>query len=303
LISSSPPPPSHSDLHQQQQPQPPPSDASGPQHAIASAADAAAAAAEAAAAAADAIAGDSIAGVNVDSQDTADTFASAQAVMVKEIDATTAGALTAAPGGARAAVPEFILRTIDELRDSFGVGSSNEPLPASLRGGLSFEVWSQIHDANHHAYRGVKLTVLNWARQRRQHLPNGLVPCARDGCQGITRAVKYGHRHGGVLTGLRPDGMHDYVTGVERRCEHCGTSAYDYEVDVTSKLPFHLQEELSYQVSAATKGASMVMSRELAMLHQYSMTQGKETTRRRAGFEKKTINVTLFRCWIEFPRR
>jgi len=213
-----------------------------------------------------------------DSQDSQDTFVSASGVMVKEVGTSIDGALTLAAGGARAAIPSFIMAKLKAAREALGTGSSVEPLPELFRGEL-FTVVSvsmDSFDPQEHAYRGVKLTVLNWQRQRRRWLPEGRVPCARDGCTGHTEATKYGTGHGGVLTVLRTDGMHDYVTGVERRCRQCGTAAYDYDVSVTSKLPCFLQEELAFQPSAATKGASMVMSRDLATTMQYSMTQGRE---------------------------
>jgi hypothetical protein len=112
-----------------------------------------------------------------DTTDTCDTFVSAFAVVVKEIAPSTNGALTTAPGGARAAVPPFIMGKLRAARDAMGVGSSLEPLPACFRGELFTVVTMDdaydTFDANHHAYKGVKLTVLKWARQRRMWLVDG----------------------------------------------------------------------------------------------------------------------------------
>lgn len=95
------------------------------------------------------------------------------------------------------------------------------------------------------------------------------------------------------------DGLFDYVTGVNRKCNDCNTQAYDFEYDVLKRLQPFLQQELGFQLSAATKNASMLVSREMENLLQFTMVQGMgaatwETVLHR--IQAKTIE-TLAQAW------
>ena len=70
------------------------------------------------------------------------------------------------------------------------------------------------------------------------------------------------------------DGLFDYVTGVNRKCNVCGAQAYDFEHNVLKRLPPFLQQELGFQLSAAAKNAPMLVSTEMENLLQFTMVQG-----------------------------
>ena len=56
-------------------------------------------------------------------------------------------------------------------------------------------------DANEYAYAyaGTRIYTINWQRMRASSLSGGRVPCAREGCTGLTDAVRWGIEYGGVV--------------------------------------------------------------------------------------------------------
>lgn len=112
---------------------------------------------------------------------------------------TSEGALAVAPGGARAAIPPYIIQKFHEVRALMGKGASIDPLPDAFDGRLYVELRydEECPVAMQYALDGVKLWVINWQRQRRNSLPASGVPCAREGCSGKTCAMRYGCESGG----------------------------------------------------------------------------------------------------------
>ena len=155
--------------------------------------------------------------MNEESQNTTDTndsFASASAVAPRP---ASFGAMETATGGARAAAPLFIVNAMHEIRLSLGKGDSSAPAPASFQGRLCVEIRHDANapDATTFAFDGVKVWFINWKRLRREFLLDDNVPCAREGCEGHTKAGRYGCEDaggGGVVQILRTDGQYDYIT-------------------------------------------------------------------------------------------
>jgi len=89
----------------------------------------------------------------LESQDTyhttSDSFASSLATSAMPNRATHDGALTAAAGGARTAVPPFILQRLRNVKDMLKRGDSREALPPELYQGLYFEVGLHTHITAH----------------------------------------------------------------------------------------------------------------------------------------------------------
>jgi hypothetical protein len=158
------------------------------------------------------------------------------------------------------------------MRTMLGKGNATSPIPEEFKGQLYVQVRFDVTmpTADTYAYDGVKLYLINWQRQRLDFLENGRVPCGRKDCDGVTVAERYG----GVISIVREDGMHDYVCSVSRCCKVCSSTNYDHEWAVVSQLPEHLQRELTWQLTAAKKGVTLVLSAGLALSMQYSMTKG-----------------------------
>ena len=89
----------------------------------------------------------------LDSQDTdhttTDSVASSLATSAMPNRATYDGALTAAAGGARTAVPPFILQRLRNVKDMLKRGDSRDALPPELYQGLYFEVGPHTHITAH----------------------------------------------------------------------------------------------------------------------------------------------------------
>ena len=85
-----------------------------------------------------------------------DSSAAAVAVVT-----TSEGALSVAPGGARAAIPLYIMQKFHEVRALMRKGDSIDPLPDAFNGRLYVELryHEDYPDATQYALDGVKLWV------------------------------------------------------------------------------------------------------------------------------------------------
>ena len=205
----------------------------------------------------------------------------------------------AQPAKARTRPHEFISEKFEALKQVLGKGDTIGGVPSCFQSKIYCEILFDEENpcANSFAYHGCKLFLVNWARQRRQTLPNGSVPCAREGCCGTTASLRYGP----PIPIARADGLFDYIMGVERQCKTDGTTTYDYDWSVVRRLPNELQLQLSHQPTSATKQAAILFSRDLEHLMQYSFTEnlgagGWETVMERA--QSKAYALRL-QAWLE----
>lgn len=92
---------------------------------------------------------------------------------------------------------------------------------------------------------------------------------------------------------------------MNRTCQTCGTSAYDYDWNVVRRLPIELQHELDWQNTSATKGASLLLSRDLEHLMEFTFTNnmgaaGWETCLERS---QSTAYAKRLRAWLHHLKK